>query len=110
MKFDQDLIRSMAETIILNLLSEGPMYGYQIIKTANERSSGAFEWKEGTLYPCLHRLETAELVVGDWQLAGNGRNRKYYNITEKGRAFAAAKLSEWEAFRKAVDQTLSSKK
>ncbi len=107
MKFDQDLIRSMAETIILHLLAQGPMYGYQIIKTANERSGGAFEWKEGTLYPCLHRLEEAELVVGDWQLASNGRNRKYYNLSEKGALLASAKLAEWEAFRKAVDLTLA---
>ena len=106
MKFDQDLIRSMAETIILHLLSKGPMYGYQIIKTANERSGGAFEWKEGTLYPCLHRLEKAELVIGDWQLASNGRNRKYYSLAEKGLELAAAKVAEWESFRKAVDMTI----
>lgn len=106
MKFDQDLIRSMAETIILHLLVSGPMYGYQIIKTANERSDGAFEWKEGTLYPCLHRLEDAGLVVGDWQLAGNGRNRKYYSLSEMGRDLAISKVAEWEAFRKAVDLTL----
>ena len=107
MKFDQDLTRSMAETIILHLLSAGPMYGYQIIKTANERSSGALEWKEGTLYPCLHRLEKAELVIGDWQLASNGRNRKYYSISPKGLELAAAKLAEWVAFHKAVNAALS---
>jgi DNA-binding PadR family transcriptional regulator len=106
MKFDQDLIRGMAETIILKLLSEGPLYGYMIIKTANERSKGAFEWKEGTLYPCLHRLEAAGLIEGDWQLANNGRNRKYYAVTAKGRELVAAKLQEWAAFSKAVDDTL----
>jgi len=106
MKFDQDLTRSMAETIILQLLSSGPLYGYQIIKLANERSKGAFEWKEGTLYPCLHRLETAALVEGDWQLAANGRNRKYYAITAKGSELLAAKVAEWQAFHKAVNAVL----
>jgi DNA-binding PadR family transcriptional regulator len=85
------------------------MYGYSIIKAANERSNGAFEWKEGTIYPCLHRMEEAELISGDWRLASNGRNRKYYCISEKGRERASAKLVEWNAFRKAVDAVLSKK-
>ena len=56
---NQDVLRGISETVILKLLSERSMYGYEIIKLVNERTDGAFQWKEGTLYPCLHRLEEA---------------------------------------------------
>ena len=53
---------SIVETIILKLLAERPMYGYEIIRVVLERTGGTFEWKEGTLYPWLHRLEQAGLI------------------------------------------------
>jgi len=108
MKFDKDLTRAVAETIILKLLCAGQLYGYQIIKEASSRSGGLFEWNEGTLYPCLHRLEAAGMIDGDWQLAENGRNRKYYKISAKGREAAAARQAEWNAFRKAADAVFAS--
>ena len=51
---NKELIRGSVETVILRLLGEHPMYGYEMIKTVNERTDGFFEWKEGSLYPCLH--------------------------------------------------------
>ena len=57
MAVNSDLMRGVAEPVILKLLAERTMYGYEIIRLVNERTNGAFEWKEGTLYPCLHRLE-----------------------------------------------------
>ena len=106
MAFDSDLVRSTAEPIVLRLVSERPMYGYEIIKIVNERTDGAFEWKEGTLYPCLHRLEGAGLVASEWQTAANGRRRKYYGITRKGAALLAEKASEWREFAVAVNTLL----
>ena len=98
MAFDSDLVRSTAAPIVLRLVSERPMYGYEIIKVVNERTDGAFEWKEGTLYPCLHRLEGAKLIKSEWRTAPNGRRRKYYGVTRKGAAVLAEKVSEWRAF------------
>ena len=73
MAFDSDLMRATAETIILRLLNERRMYGYEIIKIVNERTDGAFQWKEGTLYPCLHRLEGAGLIASEWQDGDAGK-------------------------------------
>ena len=106
MAFDSDLVRSTAEPIVLRLVSERPMYGYEIIKVVNERTDGAFEWKQGTLYPCLHRLEGAGLIASEWQTAASGRRRKYYGITRKGRAVLAEKAEEWREFSLAVNGIL----
>ena len=80
---NQDVLRGISETVILKLLSERSMYGYEIIKLVNERTDGAFQWKEGTLYPCLHRLEEAGLISSSWELVTN-KPRKYYSLTKKG--------------------------
>lgn len=106
MALERDLVRCAAEPIILHLVSERPMYGYQIIKVVNERSNGAFEWKEGTLYPCLHRLEGAGLIKSEWQTAETGRRRKYYGITRKGSAVLAEKTEQWSRFSVAVSSIL----
>ncbi|MEZ5327536.1 MAG: helix-turn-helix transcriptional regulator [Verrucomicrobiales bacterium] len=103
MKFERDLIRSVAEPIVLKLVAERAMYGYEIIKVVNERTNQAFEWKEGTLYPCLHRLESQGLIESEWMTAESGKDRKYYKITRKGRARLKEKLSEWSAFSTAME-------
>jgi len=66
MPTQNDLGGSAVETIILKLLSERAMYGYEIIKVVNDRTNGAFAWKEGTLYPCLHRMEGGGMIASEW--------------------------------------------
>lgn len=110
MAFDKDLVRSMAEPIVVSLLSERAMYGYEIIKLVNARTNGAFEWKEGTLYPCLHRLEEAGLVRSEWRTADTGRKRKYYVATGKGARMLDDKLAEWGAFASAVNTLLEAER
>ena len=107
MKFERDLIRSVAEPIVLKLVAERAMYGYEIIKVVNERTNQSFEWKEGTLYPCLHRLESHGLIESEWLTAESGKDRKYYKITRKGRQRLKAKLSEWTAFSSAMESLLA---
>jgi PadR family transcriptional regulator PadR len=106
MDFDPDLTRSIAQPIILALVSERPMYGYEIIKVVNERSGNAFEWKEGTLYPCLHRLQGAGLVKSKWHLSEKGRKRKYYSITRKGTILLKDKVEQWASFTAAANAIL----
>jgi len=108
MSYDRDLIRSVAEPVVLKLVAERPMYGYEIIKVVNERTDGAFAWKEGTLYPCLHRLESGGLVRSRWEEQENGRKRKYYAITRKGRGVLKEKTTEWAAFASSVQALLFS--
>lgn len=97
MAVNSDLMRGVAEPVILKLLAERTMYGYEIIRLVNERTNGAFEWKEGTLYPCLHRLEEQGLIESSWQLAG-AKPRKYYSITRKGIAAMEEKAREAKEF------------
>lgn len=103
-----DLIVSPVETVILKLLSERMMYGYEIIKVVNERTEGAFAWKEGTLYPCLHRLEGAGVIASDWQDGPTGKPRRYYTLTRKGVALAKERLAEWRSFSEAMETILFS--
>ena len=106
MQFTRELIRGVAEPIVLRLVSERPMYGYEIIKVVNERTENAFEWKEGTLYPCLHRLESARLIKGEWRTGESGKQRKYYRLTRRGQACLKEKVAEWSAFAGAVNVLL----
>ena len=80
----RELIKGSTDSLLLCLIAQQPMYGYQIIKDIDRRSEGYFKFKEGTLYPALHRLERAGLVLGRWQVLPSGQQRKYYHITEKG--------------------------
>jgi len=109
MDFSQDLVRGSIVPIILALLHERPMYGYQIVKVVNARSGGRLEWKEGSLYPALHSLQANGLVTANWAEAAEGtpgRQRKYYHITRKGRAELARRGEEWRQFSLAVNAIL----
>lgn len=79
------------------------MYGYQVVKEIEDRSSGYFRLREGTLYPALHRLEKEALVEGRWDASPSGQNRRYYHITAKGRSRLESMLREWTQFSRAVD-------
>jgi len=110
MDFSQDLIRGSIVPIILALLKDQPMYGYEIVKVVNARTNGRFEWKEGTVYPTLHRLEADGMLVSQWQEVpsetGPGRKRKYYSITGRGLAELARRSEEWRQFSAAVNACL----
>jgi PadR family transcriptional regulator PadR len=106
MEFSADLVKGSLAPVILQLLSEQEMYGYEIIKTVNQRTNNVFEWREGTLYPWLHRLEGEGLIQSRWEEAESGRNRKYYRITKKGLGALVSKKTEWAAFSKAVNSLL----
>ena len=110
MDFSQDLVRGSIVPIVLALLKDRPMYGYEIVKVVNARTGGRLEWKEGTLYPTLHRLQADGLVHARWADAPEdeapGRKRKYYSITNKGRAELARRSDEWRQFSFSVNALL----
>lgn len=97
-----DLLKSSSHSLLLCLLEQQPMYGYQVIKELEARSQGYFKFKEGTLYPALHRLEKSGLITGLWQTLPNGRQRRYYHITDKGLAKLAQEKTQWLDFLNAV--------
>ena len=99
----KELLKGNTETLLLSLLTQESMYGYQIVKEMERRSSGYFQFKEGTLYPALHRLEEARLVEGRWEEANIGTPRRYYHITAKGERVLSERTSEWNKFATAVN-------
>jgi len=95
--------------LLLNLLSRGEMYGYEILQAAAVRSANAFEFKEGTLYPALHQFEKKGLVRSQWRTGDNGRERKYYSLTAKGRTAAQKYERQWQHLAGVVNAVLGSK-
>jgi DNA-binding PadR family transcriptional regulator len=98
-----DLLRGNTEAVLLFLVNEkGRTYGYQLIKEIGQRSGGFFHFKEGTVYPALRKLENEGLLRGDWQAMPNGKERRNYQITEKGREALKKKMALWESFSNAM--------
>lgn len=95
MHIPKDLVAASAAPLVLGILAEGETYGYDIIRRVRELSDGEMEWTDGLLYPLLHRLEGLGHVEGTWG-AFNGRKRKYYRLTEKGRESLAEHRRQWE--------------
>jgi len=106
MKLWQDLTKGSIDSLLLCLLAEQRMYGYQIIKELSRRSEGYFALKEGTIYPALHRLESRELVAGNWQTLPSGRQRRYYQLTEKGYATIGERKNQWGEFTLAMNKII----
>ena len=102
---DTRLLNGTVEMLILEVVSHGPSYGYEITQTVLSRSVGTFELKEGSLYPALHRLERQKLLSSYWTEHG-GRRRKYYKLTTAGRKALAARRQEWQAFATGVNGVL----
>lgn len=109
MEIDRELLKGSISLLLLNLLSRGEMYGYAILQAAAVRSANAFEFKEGTLYPALHQLEKKGHVKAQWRLGENGRERKYYSLTAKGRKAAQEYEKQWQQLTVAVNAVLGSK-
>lgn len=75
------------------------MYGYQLAQELSKRSQGYFEFKQGTLYPALRKMEEDKLIEGRWdEQTQDGPPRKYYHITEAGRKALVSLSEEWNTF------------
>ena len=88
-------------TLILEALEREPSHGYRIAQSIKARSKGVLDYKEGTLYPALHKLETDGLVES-YEGIEKGRPRRYYRITKPGRAILAEDRAEWRRVSRAV--------
>ena len=99
----RESMKGSIDSLLLCLISQQPMYGYQIIKELETKSQGYFKFKEGTLYPALYRLERAGLILGKWQSLPSGRQRRYYYITSKGNRVLVAKMNQWRDFLAAMN-------
>jgi PadR family transcriptional regulator, regulatory protein PadR len=102
----RELKRGTLEMVLLALLRERERYGYEIVTELEGRSAGAFEMKEGTLYPVLYRLEEAGHVEAHWRTQERGVPRKYYRITPSGEAELGRQVAGWRAFVSVMDVML----
>jgi DNA-binding PadR family transcriptional regulator len=97
MHLTKDLVAASATPMVLGILAQGESYGYAILKRVNELSGGELTWTEGLLYPLLHRLERLGHIESSWRTPPSSRRRKYYRITDRGRAELADQRRQWAA-------------
>lgn len=103
---ERELKRGSLELIVLYLLSPGEAYGYEIVSKLTAETNGALEVTDGTLYPVLYRLERAGLVAVRWETPQRGVPRKYYRLTDAGRAELGRLTHEWTTFARAMTKLL----
>ena len=97
-----EALKGHLDLLLLAALAERPAHGYAVVERLRERSAGAFDLPEGTLYPALHRLEASGLVASRWS-EPEGRRRRVYQLTAKGRRRLEERQTEWRAFARAVN-------
>ncbi|WP_211747790.1 PadR family transcriptional regulator [Paenibacillus sp. Marseille-Q4541] len=105
MSVNKELLKGSTVILLLTVLNEREMYGYELIKEIEKKSDQVFVMKEGTLYPILHTLESEGLLNSYWSQQ-DGRKRKYYQITDEGKSQLQEKTKEWVRFRTAVDTVI----
>lgn len=106
MKVDKGLIGGSVVLLILSLLESSDKYGYEMIKELELRSDKTFQFKEGSLYPVLHKLENKGFIKSYLKTYENGRDRKYYQITQNGIKQLAEEKSQWAVFSRSVNKVI----
>jgi PadR family transcriptional regulator len=97
-----DTLKGHLDGLLLAVLAAGPAHGYAVIEQLTQRSAGAFELPEGTVYPALHRLEKAGLLESAWS-SDAPRRRRVYELTARGRRALRRERADWLAFNDAVE-------
>jgi DNA-binding PadR family transcriptional regulator len=105
MTVDKSLISGSTSMLLLRLLEEKDMYGYEMIETLEKKSNNVFTLKAGTLYPLLHSLEEKNYLKS-YESEANGKTRKYYSITKEGKKYLKSKREEWNEYQTAVANVL----
>ena len=106
--FKRELVKGSTSLLVLQLLNERDMYGYELVKEIELRSDHNLQMKEGTLYPGLHKLEKQEYVEHYWQEQTKGPARKYYRITAEGKKILAERTSEWHRYVQIMNNLIGS--
>src|SRR6266849_5668257 len=99
-----ELRRGVLGPCVLALLESRPRFGLELVRDLT--SAGGLLTSDGTVYPLLNRLRDAGLVTSQWQAREGERPRRYYSITQAGRASLAAFRGEWARFAATVSQVL----
>jgi PadR family transcriptional regulator PadR len=102
----RDLRKGSSALLFLHLLRERPMYGFELAEQLRASTGGALDFKEGTLYPALHRLEDEGMVESFWQDSPTGPRRRYYRLTPAGTSALAERRAQWIRLTEAVNGAL----
>lgn len=105
MALNKSLVSGSTSMLVLRLLQDKDMYGYEIIDCLQKKSNNVFQLKAGTLYPLLHSLEEQNLLTAYEQEVA-GKLRKYYSITKEGKKYLKVKKEEWQEYSSAVANVL----
>ena len=101
-----EVLKGHVDLLLLATLRQGPLHGYAVVEKLRDESEGAFDLAEGTVYPGLYRLERAGLLASRWTRA-EGRRRRVYRLTRRGRAELDRERKEWKSFANAVESVLT---
>ncbi|HET7743419.1 MAG TPA: helix-turn-helix transcriptional regulator [Gaiellaceae bacterium] len=93
------------DLLVLSILRSGPAHGYAIVDALRERSEGAFDLAEGTVYPALYRLERQGLVSSAWEEVA--RRRRVYRLTKKGTTALASERDRWQRYVRAMQAVVA---
>ena len=102
MRIERELMRGAGPVAVLSLLTRGEMYGYELVEALDRRTEGVLDMGQSTLYPLLYNLEAKGLVDSRRRVGDNGRERKYYQLTDDGRARLASDRRQWQAVTDAM--------
>ena len=106
MELEKNLVSGSMSLLVMKLLEDGDLYGYQMIAELRRRSDDTFRLKAGTLYPLLHGLEQRGLVTAYERTAESGKTRRYYHLTKQGQNALQEKENAWHAYAQAVGRVL----
>lgn len=101
-----EVVRGHLDLLVLAALRSGPLHGYALIEALRERSSGAFDLPEGTVYPALYRLERTGLLASGWAAGAGRRRRRVYSLTVAGERALVERSAEWQALVAGVSAML----
>jgi len=103
MNFDREVLKGILPTLVMEVLAQRSMYGYELSKEMEKRSRAIFSLEKGTLYPLLYTLEAKGLVQGSREMGPTGRERKYYSLTTKGKTELAGGRRQLEELKRGLE-------
>ena len=101
-----ELLQGTLDLLILKTLAAGPLHGYSIAQRIQQRSDDVLVVEEGSLYPCLYRMEAKGWISAEWGKSDNNRRAKYYSLTRAGRKQLDEEVAIWERVRRAINLVL----
>jgi PadR family transcriptional regulator PadR len=101
-----ELLQGTLDLLILKTLTAGPMHGYAIVQRIQQRSDDVLVVEEGSLYPCLYRMEGKGWISAEWGKSDNNRRAKFYSLTPAGRKQLAEETAMWERVHRAITLVL----